>query len=494
MIPRNRSLRECSSSERTSPSSNGERRLPGVTSPHSEITRRAPTKAVRERSARRVRDRQSRNKGKSLARQVYPSSSPTGRQAPASSASSGFVHEDSLFECNGESSEKRIQHPHHRSPRPAGRRRCRRSGSRNSHESVNQTSISDGETEWFVGNLLLRSIGAALKTSTNGSPKRPRWLGPADTDTLPSTEKSTPRQEYDPAQMEDAREHALDSDMGLGDINDVMKPVKWVGKANSKEARELHDEAGFQSNRPVHHHNATCLGSEQNDETRGGTSEAARAAPMPQRSHRAGHRETHGCGARFAAGGRSLTKAEMLIARQLFCAIRATVREETRCYLNEEGDPLLSSGKWTREDTTAAQDTNHLHVAMGRGPAERNFIATLRKQPGGEDSQKGEGGPSVAKPAVGCSEAAAAGAVHGRIAAEGKTAPHHSLEQKPESCSSSPNDVKDEQNTPAQDIRADASCGGASSPVARPSARKTIAQQVDEVSARLERVFVLPLT
>lgn len=456
------------------------------TPPHLESTGKSP-KIVGVRSTRRGRDSHDRNKCSSWAKETkfYPIHVSTERQTSSGVDSVRPLEEGPLFESDGENSAKRKQCGI-RSRRTTRRRRCSRSGgsnsssnNRNRPQNVKRLSLSAEDTERVIGRRLVRFIRAALEISGNDSPRRKRERGPADTDTSSRTEQTTPRPEYDPSQAGDSREGALESGIEFGKL-----AVSMDGAGHSAgEAGGLTSAVGSLPDRLFHDHRTASLGNDNENEVRREPNEHARAAPIRERRwHRAEKCEANccGCGVLLAAGCRDLTKAEMLIARQLLLAIRATVRQGTRCSLN--GGAPQSPGKYTNQET-AARDAEHLHVANGQEAIEDNDVATLREGVGDEDSEEQKERTNVAKHAVACHEAGA-GAMQGRTGAGGSTAPPDFLED----------DVKEEHNQPVQPAYTDARSGESPGPVARPFPKKTIAEQVDEVSARLDRIFVLPLT
>lgn len=454
----------------------------------------------RTRRAGARRDRNNKTSSRARKNEFYPRhSSKECHPSFSSTDSLGSLQRKGLFGSEDKTGEKRNQHDL-RWHGPTRRRCCSRSGSSTSSESntkrphsMKRHSLSAAEIERVIGDRLVKSIRAALETSGNVSPKRRRERGAVETDTLPSTEQTTPRSGYDPEQAGDARERALESGIEFGQLNDgVSKPATRADGAgrNAEEAGGLTCEAGSLPDRLVHDRCPPCLGNDTEKKDRGVTNEETRATPTrTRRARRVGHcgAQQHGCGCGVpvAEGCRDSTKAEVLIARQILFAIRVTVREEIRWSLHSRDGPQ-SSGKRTDQETRARDAEEDV---------EDKCAATLQEEVGDDGSKNQEGSNSAAKHDMTCREEAGAAAVQGRIGADGNatTAPPHVRETE-KSRPGVPDDGKEGQRTPAQPVCTIAGSGEGSGPAARPSARKTIAEQVDEVSARLDRIFVVPLS
>lgn len=510
MITRDRSRRRCSSPERRSrTSSSGELVLRVATSPHLASMGQSP-KMMGKHCTRRGPDWQGRNKTNSFrARETepYPGHSSEGRQTWSTSIGSmGSLQENVSLDIDDEASDKRNHHDDLRWHRPTRRRRCSGSGintSKNCNskrpQSRKRHSLSAAEVEWAIGHRLVKSVRAAFETIGSDSPKRPREQGPAERDTLPSTQQSTPRPKCDLAQAGDVRDRASDSGIEFGKLNDdLLKPVVCVDEAgrNSEKVGELTSRvAKTPSDRLFHDRCATCVGNDAQNDARGATNEDARAAPSrTRRSRRARHCEAWqdcGCGVLFGDGCRCFTKAEMLVARHLLLAVRAIVREGTHHSLHKDG---LQFSRKSKDKETRARNVKHLHVVNNQEASEDILVAVVQKKVGEEGSEKTEGRKRTGIHAVSCCQEAEAGAAQGGIGAGGNdTAPPDCLETE-SSRSGSVGDVQEEQHTPAPPGCTDAGSGEGPDPVAPPCVRKTIAEQVDEVSARLDRIFVLPLT
>lgn len=502
VITHGRSRREGFSSETSPRRNSGERVFLGDTPPCLK-----PPRMVGVRSSRKGRDRRDRNKSAFWARQTgyYQRHSPKGRQASSSSSDSNFefLQEDYLFESNDdESSEKKNQHDI-QSRRATRRRRCSRGGSNKGnsdspHNMKRHSPSAREETKWIIGHRLVRSICAALETTSGeNSPEGPRERGWADTDLFPSTEPSTPHPGHDLAQAGDARKSSLESSMEFGTLNDcVLKPVVCADEAghNAEDAGGIASAAKSPPlpDRLVHDHCTICLGNDPKHGARGETNKNAKAAPIrTRRSRRAVHCHAPGCGCGLllADGCRDLTKVEVLVAQQILLAVRETVREGTRCSRNR--DSPQCSGRYMDQEA-AARDAENLGLAKGHQQAvENKHIATLRDEEGDEDRENNEGTRCAAKHVEVC-RGAGAGAAPSHIGAEGHMASPDVLETE-NARPRSPGDVQEELHTPRQPICTDSEPGEAPGPTGRPSPKKTIAQQVDEVSARLNRIFVLPL-
>lgn len=489
MTTRGRSRREAFSSDRSSRSSSGERLLPVATPPYLRGTGQSP-KTAGGCSTRGTENRLDENETSPWAREgeFYPRGSSKRRQDSSSSIdSSRSVQRQSLFDGeDDETGDLRNRH-NLRWHCPTRRRPCSRSGSNSKRpQNTKRHSASAAEIERIIGNWLVTSLRAALETSWNGSSKRPRGRGAAKTDTLlPSTEQSTPRSGCDLEQAGDTREPASESGNQFGQLNaGVLKPAACVDGPSQNATKAggfAYSEAGSLPDRFVHDQCSTCSRTDTKSKDSGVTNENAGAVPARTRcSHRATRGEAqHGCGRRLlpADGCRDLTTAETLIARQLHLAIRAAVREEIRSSLHRDAPKF--SAEYTRQET-GAQDAKEV---VGD-----KLVATLQQEVGNGDGDEQEGSNIAADYEVSFCEEAGVGAAQGPIGADGDdTAPSDSLKTEI-SRSGSSDDVKEEEVTPAQPV-----CSVGSGK-ARPSSRKTIAEQVDEVSARLDRIFVLPLS